>query len=225
MIGVTGVTRLPTGRPPVAVIGSGYVGTVVAACLVSLGCDVVAVEADAPRCERLARADPPFHEPVSVSCSRNRWRPGDCGSRPASPRGSTRPVSCSSALGPRRAARRSEMTASARRVEIGCHLRSPHVLVTKSTVPIGSGHWLTAAVEDAYTGDRPVDELLSVVSCPEFLREGSAISDFLHPDRVVLGSDDPVATVLVRAVDRPVLEQSFPGGRSDVLPAASPPAW
>ncbi len=115
---------------------------------------------------------------------------------------------------------RSDMTAMRGAVlEIGCHLRSPHVLVTKSTVPIGSGHWLTAAVEDAYTGDRPVDELLSVVSCPEFLREGSAISDFLHPDRVVLGSDDPVATALVRAVYRPVLEQSFPGGRSDALPA------
>ncbi len=209
------------GPPPVAVIGSGYVGTVVAACLASLGCDVVAIEADAAKCERLARADPPFHEPglrelltLSLETGRLRFTTSIADGLDAS-----RVVFVCVGT-PSGSDGRSDMTAMrAAAVEIGRHLRAPHVLATKSTVPIGSGHWLTAAIEDAYTGDRPADEMLSVVSCPEFLREGSAISDFLHPDRVVLGSDDPVATALVRAVYRPVLEQSFPGGRPDALPA------
>ncbi len=104
MIGVTGVTRLPTGRPPVAVIGSGYVGTVVAACLASLGCDVVAVEADAPRCERLARADPPFHEPGLRELLAESLETGRLRFTTSIAEGLDRPASCSSASGPRRAA-------------------------------------------------------------------------------------------------------------------------
>jgi len=102
---------------------------------------------------------------------------------------------------------------------IGRELRTPHVLITKSTVPIGSGHWLRSLLEDAYEGSTPLEDILSVVSCPEFLREGSAIADFLTPERVVLGSDSGSALELVREVYRPILEQSFVGGDPDRCPA------
>jgi nucleotide sugar dehydrogenase len=101
---------------------------------------------------------------------------------------------------------------------IGRGLRKPQVLVTKSTVPIGSGQWLLSVVEDAYQGASPLGDLLSVVSCPEFLREGSAIADFLTPERVVLGSDCEPALDLVGEVYRPVLEQTFPGGKPGARP-------
>jgi UDPglucose 6-dehydrogenase len=102
--------------------------------------------------------------------------------------------------------------------EIGRHLCVSRVIVTKSTVPVGSGHWLRSAVEDAYDGLEPLDEVLSVVSCPEFLREGSAVDDFLHPDRIVLGSNDPAASERVAEVLSPILYQAFPQGRPERRP-------
>jgi nucleotide sugar dehydrogenase len=92
----------------------------------------------------------------------------------------------------------------------------PHTaVVTKSTVSVGSGAWLRTVIERAMGFDpRP----FSVVSNPEFLREGSSISDFLFPERVVLGSDDPAAIDQVAAVYRPILEQSFAGADPDGRP-------
>jgi nucleotide sugar dehydrogenase len=84
-------------------------------------------------------------------------------------------------------------------------------VVTKSTVPIGSGRWLASVVEDAVSSRRPLDSSFSVVCNPEFLRQGSAISDFLHPDRVVVGSDDPWALDLIAHVYAPIVNQVFPG--------------
>ncbi len=102
---------------------------------------------------------------------------------------------------------------------IGLTIHTPRVIVTKSTVPIGSGPWLASAIEDAYEGRIPIDELVSIVSCPEFMREGTAIQDFLHPERILLGSDADAAADRVAEVLQPVIEQSFPGGVPDQRPA------
>jgi nucleotide sugar dehydrogenase len=204
----------------IAVIGSGYVGTVVAACLASLGHGVVAVESDPGRLAQLVDGRVPFTEPGletvlrrAVNAGRLRFTADSadavaashvvflCVGTPPGPGGHADTTAL-------------EVAATA----IGRNLREPRVVVTKSTVPIGSGYWLASIIEDAYTGDRPVDEVLSVVSCPEFLREGNAVDDFLHPDRVVLGSDDPAALDVVAEVYRPVLDQAFPGGDRDRLP-------
>ena len=92
------------------------------------------------------------------------------------------------------------------------------VLVTKSTVPIGTGRWLETAVEDAMQAEARNCGSFSIVSNPEFLRQGAAVDDFMHPDRVVLGGDDPDAVELVADLYRPILEQTFEGGRRDHLP-------
>jgi nucleotide sugar dehydrogenase len=94
---------------------------------------------------------------------------------------------------------------------IGQAMYKPHVLVTKSTVPVGSGNWLRTTVENELP-DGVDPSVISVVSNPEFLREGSAIRDFLYPDRIVLGGDDPDAIQLVVDTYQPILDQSFPGG-------------
>ena len=103
-------------------------------------------------------------------------------------------------------------------VAIAQNLRHYHVIITKSTVPIGTGFWLGSLIEDILGAEGR--DRFGVVSNPEFLREGSAVQDFLHPDRVVLGSDDPKAREIAANVYRPILEQQIPGdvGRRDVVP-------
>ncbi len=86
------------------------------------------------------------------------------------------------------------------------------VIVNKSTVPIGSGNWVSALVRDAYeakNGHRPKDRF-AIGSNPEFLREGSALYDTLYPDRIVLGAENPRAIATLTELYRPVLNQDFP---------------
>jgi nucleotide sugar dehydrogenase len=207
--------------PRVAVVGSGYVGTVVAACLASVGHEVIGIESDAAKVELLAQGRSPFYEPgldVLLAAARESGRlrfTADLGE--GLDHSDVVFLCVGTPPGPDGHADTSAVRAAV--TAIGEQLRTPHVLVTKSTVPIGSGHWVESVLEDAYGGTRPIGELAAVVSCPEFLREGNAIEDFLHPDRVVLGSDDPAALDVVAEVYRPVLSQEFPGGRPDRRPA------
>lgn len=108
------------------------------------------------------------------------------------------------------------VTAAAR--SIGKAMHSRHIIVTKSTVPVGSGNWLTSTIENVLPDDVDPD-IFSVVSNPEFLREGSAISDFLYPDRIVLGGDNEQAIRMVEEAYGPILDQSFPGGEADRRPS------
>ena len=96
-------------------------------------------------------------------------------------------------------------------------MHSPHVIVTKSTVPVGSGNWLTSTIESVLPDDVEFD-VFSVVSNPEFLREGSAVRDYLYPDRIVLGGESKEAVDKVIAAYRPILDQSFPGGSTEAKP-------
>jgi nucleotide sugar dehydrogenase len=101
---------------------------------------------------------------------------------------------------------------------IGAAIREPHIIVTKSTVPVGSGNWLEATIGAAMPDGVDAD-VLRVVSNPEFLREGSAISDFLHPDRIVVGGDCEASVEKVAAVYERILSQSFEGGDPTRKPA------
>jgi UDPglucose 6-dehydrogenase len=200
--------------PPVAVVGTGYVGTVVAACLASVGRRTIGLEIDPDKVQTLRQGQAPFFEPgldallalcveggllrftssVEEAMSRSEVVFLCVGTPPAADGG----------------ADMTYVAAAAR--SIGAHLHRHHVLVTKSTVPIGSGRWLTSIIEDALPPGVEPDSAFSVVSNPEFLREGSAINDFLFPDRVVIGSDDPAALDLLTDFTRPTLPQYFGGG-------------
>jgi UDPglucose 6-dehydrogenase len=197
----------------ICVIGNGYVGSVVSACLAHVGHQVVGVEEDAARLEQLRAGIAPFHEPglgpllrSGVQEGRLRFVPelgaamdeSDvvfvCVGTPPGPDGQP------------------DMTAMARAAGmIAGNLRHYHVLVTKSTVPIGTGRWLASAIEEQLGGYGNGKGLFSVVANPEFLREGTAVHDYLHPERVVLGSDDPDALQIVADVYRPILDQVVPG--------------
>ncbi len=203
-------------------IGSGYVGTVVAACLAKLGHYVVGVESDEHKLRRLRRGESFFYEPglndlIAAGLSGGHLRFTD--STDDAMRASDVVFLC---VGTPQAedgtADMSAVEAAAR--QVGASLDRHHVLVTKSTVPIGSGRWLKVIVERSVPRHVPGGKgLCSVVSNPEFLREGSAIEDFLHPSRVVLGSDDPAALEAVTRIYRPVLDQSFAGGDREQRPS------
>jgi UDPglucose 6-dehydrogenase len=87
---------------------------------------------------------------------------------------------------------------------------SPLVVVNKSTVPVGSGDYVSMLIEEGAAEAGNGDASFRVVSNPEFLREGSAIYDSLFPDRIVVGSDSREALEIMRALYEPIIEQSFP---------------
>jgi nucleotide sugar dehydrogenase len=204
----------------IAVIGSGYVGSVVAACLAHVGHDVIGVESDPAKLSQLRNGTAPFHEPgldhlITSGLAEGTLRFGD-DFREAMDASDVVFVCVGTPPGPDGRADTTAIRSVA--VAIAQNLRHYHVIITKSTVPIGTGFWLGSLIEDIVgPGAR---EQFGIVSNPEFLREGTAVQDFLHPDRVVLGSDDSKARQIATSVYRPILKQRIPGdvGKRDAVP-------
>jgi UDPglucose 6-dehydrogenase len=177
----------------IAVIGAGYVGLTTAACFSHLGHDVICADIDEARIAQLTRGEMPIVEAGLEALVRE----GLEGGRLSFVVGSANAVSSAefaylcvpTPQDDAGAADLSYIEAAAR--EIGPRLPSEAVVVNKSTVPVGS----TRVVERVLGRDDVV-----VVSNPEFLREGSAVHDFLNPDRIVIGSDDQSAAVRVASL-------------------------
>ena len=208
------------GTHAVAVIGTGYVGTVVAACLASVGRRTIGLEVDQRKLEILRRGRAPFFEPgldaLLGMCVQSGLLRFTSSVEEAMADSDVVFLCVGTPPAPDGGADMAYVAAAAR--SLGACLDRHHVLVTKSTVPIGSGRWLTSIIEDALPPGVDPDRAFSVVSNPEFLREGSAINDFLYPDRVVIGSDDASALDLVAEIYRPIVEQDFGSGRPDRRP-------
>lgn len=217
------------GSPEVAlshqicVIGSGYVGTVVAASLALVGHEVTAVEADRDKLAVLRDGRAPFFEPgldavLADQAERGNLRFTDDLS--VGVRDSQVMFLCVGT--PEAQDGRPDMAALELVAdEIGRVIRSDRVLVTKSTVPVGSNAWVRTRVEEQVAA-RGLDVEIGIVANPEFLRVGSALRDYLHPDRIVLGSDDPRHLQTLVDVYRPIIDQQFPFGDPTGLPAGTP---
>ncbi len=177
----------------IAVIGSGYVGLTTGACFASLGHRVICVDIDAERIESLRAGRIPIYEPGLEELVTEGLQAGRLEfttDTPAAVSGAHFAYLCvptpQSLDG---SADLSYLEAAA--TQIAPHLPADAVVVNKSTVPVGS----TRRVEQALGRTD-----LFVVSNPEFLREGSAVHDFLNPDRVVIGSDDQGAAIRVASL-------------------------
>src|SRR5277367_877317 len=190
----------------VTMIGAGYVGLVSGACFADFGHHVTCIDKDPARIAALDRGEIPIFEP-GLAERGSQCPPGPArlrrqrGRRRRGRRGDDRgrdPVA------PRRRPRRSELC-----VRGGARDRPAVVahgdLVTKSTVPVGTGD----EIERILREKRP-DADMQVVSNPEFLREGAAIQDFKHPDRIVVGSDDDRARAVVAELYRPLYLNAAP---------------
>jgi UDPglucose 6-dehydrogenase len=205
---MSSTTSLDIDPMKVSVIGSGYVGTVAAACFASVGHRVVAVEVSREKLGALQAGRAPFHEPglnellqATLEAGTLRFTASFAEALEASE------VVFICVGTPAGADGHPDMTAMEEAARsIGRNLSTPQVVVTKSTVPIGTGRWLRSVIEESLAVPN-TPGLVEVASSPEFLREGCSVEDFLHPDRVVVGCDDPASLELVVQVYQPILDQ------------------
>jgi UDPglucose 6-dehydrogenase len=201
----------------IAIIGTGYVGTVTATCLAWLGHDVTGLEADEQKVGQLQAGQVPFYEPglpELLAAVRRTGRLRFTSDPPVALDEAEIIFLCvGTPLGVGGLPNLSQVEAAAH--SVAPYLRDGVVVVNKSTVPVGAGNWVRTLLEESLPRyERP---RFSVVSNPEFLREGSAIPDFLYPDRIVLGGDDAACANVAHLYGR-VLLQDFEGGRMEDRP-------
>jgi UDPglucose 6-dehydrogenase len=185
----------------VAVIGAGYVGLTTAACLADLGNDVTVVDIDREKIDQLQHRHIPFYEPgmlelVSRNADSHRLR-FTTSYRDAIPGAEYAIIAVSTPEGEGGEADLSYVEAAA--ASIAEAMTGPLVVVNKSTVPPLTGDMVSRVLRE-----RNTEHEAHVVSNPEFLREGSAIQDFMHPDRVVVGGHDRGAAEKVAKLYEPL---------------------
>ena len=187
----------------VAVIGSGYVGLVAGACLAETGNDVTCVDVDAEKIARLQRNEIPIYEPgLEPMVKRNQdERRLTFTTDLASAVRSSRVIFIAVGTPPGEdgSADLTHVLAVAR--SVGRYMDAPKIVVTKSTVPVGTAEKVRAAVR------AETDIPFSVCSNPEFLKEGAAIEDFMKPDRVVIGVDNQEAKEIMAELYAPFTRQ------------------
>jgi len=181
------------------VVGTGYVGLVTGACFAEMGNHVTCVDIDAQKIERLRRGEIPIYEPgIKPIVLRNvEERRLEFTTSLASAMTDAQVVFIAVGTPPGEdgSADLSHVLAVAR--AIGTHLDDYRVVVTKSTVPVGTADQVRSAIAGELRR-RGVQYEFDVVSNPEFLKEGAAVEDFMRPDRIVVGADHPRARELMR---------------------------
>jgi len=191
----------------ISVIGTGYVGLVTGAGLADFGNDVICVDVDVKKIEALQNGAIPIYEPgldtlVSKNVTEGRLR--FTTDLPEAIR-SARAIFIAVGTPPK-----PDGSADLRYVEevarsIAEHMNGPKLVITKSTVPIGTGRLIESIISSYGNGHQ-----VSVVSNPEFLREGSAIEDFMKPDRVVIGASDAEAADMMKEIYAPLHSLEIP---------------
>ena len=191
-----------------AVIGCGYVGLVTGSCLAESGHEVVATDNDPARIETLQAGRLPIHEPGldlvmqrALAAGRLRFT-GDC----AEAVGAADAIFICVGTPPLESGEADLSAIDNVARQIAAVASSPKLVIEKSTVPAQTGEQLRRAL--AVYG-RNSDTTFRVASNPEFLREGTAIYDFFHPDRIVIGVEDQEAQRQLREIYRPILEGKF----------------
>jgi len=186
----------------ICVIGVGYVGLVTAACFSDLGNRVVALDISEERINGLKRGEMPIYEPALEELVERNVRAGRLSfttSYPEALKGTEFAfIAVGTPSGVDGEADLRHVAAVARAV--AAEMQEPLIIINKSTVPVGTGDWVAEIISNHQAKPIP----FSVVSCPEFLREGSAISDFMSPHRTVLGSLDHEAAERVARLHLPL---------------------
>jgi len=201
----------------IAIIGTGYVGLVSGACFSEFGVSVSCVDQDADKIACLQRGEVPIYEPGLAALVAGNMAAGRLSFTTdlATAMAGVDAVFIAVGTPSRRGDGHADLSyVFAAASAIGRALSGPAVVVTKSTVPVGTGY----QVAEILRGTRPKGGF-EVAANPEFLREGSAIADFMRPDRVVIGADSEQARAVLRQLYRPLYLIETPMLFTDVATA------
>ena len=193
----------------VTAIGTGYVGLVTGACLAEMGNHVVCLDVNAEKIRVLNAGDIPIHEPGLLEIVRRNVAAGRLQFTTdvdlAVNHGTIMFIGVGTPPDEDGSADLQYVLAAAR--SIGARMTDYKVIVDKSTVPVGTADRVREAVAEELA-KRGSTLAFSVVSNPEFLKEGAAVEDFMKPDRIIIGSDDEQATLFMRALYSPFTRNS-----------------
>ena len=183
----------------IAVVGTGYVGLTTGACLADTGNDVICADIVEAKIEALQRGEVPFYEPGLESLMRRNVAEGRLSFTTDVAKAVRASYLIFIAVGtpPDEDGSADLAAVVAAATDIGRAMNEEKIVITKSTVPVGTAQLVREAIEAV------TDHRVRVCANPEFLKEGAALSDFRKPDRVVLGVDDPVAGEVLRALHAP----------------------
>ncbi|NMY52261.1 UDP-glucose/GDP-mannose dehydrogenase family protein [Pseudomonas sp. WS 5011] len=190
----------------ICVIGAGYVGLVSAACFAEMGNRVICIERDAQRVARLAHGQSPIYEPGLEAMLQTHLSSGQLSFSQHLNEGITKAeiifIAVGTPSGEDGSADLSHVLAVAD--ELGDLLEQNCVVVNKSTVPVGTAERVAQRINNRLS-KRGKRFAVTLASNPEFLKEGSAIDDFMRPDRVIVGCDEPQGHALLRRLYAPFL--------------------
>lgn len=192
----------------IVMVGTGYVGLVSGACFSEFGWDVVCVDSDGEKIDMLLREEMPIYEPGLEDLVKRNVAAGRLGFTTdlAAAIAGAQAIFIAVGTPSRRGDGHADLSfVYAAAEDIARHAEPETLVVTKSTVPVGTGREIKARMEVV----RP-DNGLEVAANPEFLREGSAIEDFMRPDRVVIGAESEAARAVMRGLYRPLFLRDTP---------------
>ena len=188
----------------ITIIGTGYVGLVGAACLAEVGNHVLGLDVNAEKIRILKEGGIPIHEPGLLEIVHRNVKNGrlafTSNIEEAVHFGEVQFIAVGTPPNEDGSADLQYVTEAAR--NIGRFMTNEKVIVDKSTVPIGTGDKVKAVVAEELK-NRNIDIHYSVVSNPEFLKEGAAVEDFIRPDRIIIGTEDPRAIEVMKQVYAP----------------------
>ena len=186
----------------ICVVGTGYVGLVTGACLADFGNSVTCVDNDESKIAKLLNGEMPIYEPGLDTLVEKNAKAGRLNFSTELAPAVEEALAIFIAVGtPPREDGSADLSYVIRVAEsIADNLNGYKVVITKSTVPIGTGQLIEKIISEKSPGEHP----FSVVSNPEFLREGSAIADFMRPDRVVIGARDTQAVAIMKDMYSPL---------------------
>jgi len=186
----------------ISVIGTGYVGLVTGACFAEFGVNVTCMDNDARRIEQLEKGEVPFYEPGITELVAKGVKEGRLSFTTDIAQAVDKALVIFIAVGTPPSEDGSANLSYVEEVGRGIarHMTGYKVIVTKSTVPVGTGETIRAVIQKTQKEAIRFD----VVSNPEFLREGSAIEDFMRPNRVIIGADSEQAVAIMKDLYRPL---------------------
>ena len=189
----------------ISIIGTGYVGLVSGACLAELGNEVMCLDVDKAKIDMLKRGEIPIYEPGLDALVKRNAAAGrlhfTTDFAESAKHGEVQFIAVGTPPDEDGSADLQYVLAAAR--NIGRYMDGYRVVVDKSTVPVGTAEKVRAAIAEELA-TRGVSFEFSVVSNPEFLKEGAAVDDFMRPDRIVIGATDERAKQIMRAIYAPI---------------------